>query len=300
MKPLRKYWHSSLSFVGVSILRLVSKRVSLAANQMLGSALGGFVFRLRSKRRRVASINLKLCFPEKSPEQRLEILEHHFLELGKMLFEIDYIWHIGDDQLRGLVKEIDGEEVLLRAQASDRGTVFATAHLGSFEVLGRYLALDAPLYFLYKSSPFACVNRFVDNGRAICQAVRCKTGLSGVRQLLRACESGGNVIILPDQVPPCGRGVRAPFFGHPAYTMTLLGKLAQRAPVVFAVAERLPQGRGYCLRFFEAPGDVYSKDPVVAATAINRVLESFIRRCPHQYWWLYKRFKRTGIEVYRN
>ena len=52
--------------------------------------------------------------------------------------------------------------------------------------------------------------------------------------------------VLPDQVPPLGQGVWAPFFGRPAYTMTLLPRLAQQtgARVFLGVCERLPRGIG--------------------------------------------------------
>ena len=52
--------------------------------------------------------------------------------------------------------------------------------------------------------------------------------LSGVRHMLRALKAGHCVGLLPDQVPPDGQGVWAPFFGRPAYTMTLAAKLAQQ------------------------------------------------------------------------
>ena len=47
----------------------------------------------------------------------------------------------------------------------------------------------------------------------------------------------------------------APFFGVPALTMVLLSRLARStgATVLFAFAERLPRGGGFCLHFLEAP-----------------------------------------------
>ena len=81
--------------------------------------------------------------------------------------------------------------------------------------------------------------------------------------------------MLPDQVPPEGMGVWAPFFGQPAYTMTLAARLAQQSGAALAVlwCERLPSGAGY----------VVHAQPLAAAarrrcrrrwpprTAINRV-----------------------------
>ena len=49
--------------------------------------------------------------------------------------------------------------------------------------------------------------------------------LAGVRQMIRALRQGQTVGLLPDQVPPEGLGVWVPFFGQPAYTMTLAARL---------------------------------------------------------------------------
>jgi KDO2-lipid IV(A) lauroyltransferase len=56
--------------------------------------------------------------------------------------------------------------------------------------------------------------------------------------------------LLPDQVPPDGMGVWAPFYGRPAYTMTLAARLVQQtgAALLLIWAERLPAGRGWVLR----------------------------------------------------
>ncbi|HRE14809.1 MAG TPA: lipid A biosynthesis acyltransferase, partial [Usitatibacteraceae bacterium] len=81
--------------------------------------------------------------------------------------------------------------------------------------------------------------------------------MAGVRMLLRHLRKGGCSVILPDQVPGEGEGEWVPFFGRPAYTMTLTGRLqeATGAALVFCFAERLPEGRGFrlVLRHREAP-----------------------------------------------
>ena len=295
-KRYRKIHRWLLSIIGISILKLISRRISLAANQRLGATLAGLVFRLKPRIRRVIETNLAFCFPEKTDEQRLKIAHRSFCELGKLVFEVDYLWHAGEGRIRSLVKDVEGEEIYQQARA--RGSViFASLHMGCWEMAGLYLALDRTLYFLYKSSPVAYVDRFMREGRAANNSVQCPSNTAGIRQLLRACAGAGNIFILPDQVPPQGRGIKAPFFGHPVYTMSLLGKLAQRAPVVFVTAERLP-GEGYRLCFSEPPPEIYDPDPAVSAAAINTMSERLIRRCPEQYFWPYKRFRRVGADAY--
>jgi KDO2-lipid IV(A) lauroyltransferase len=107
-----------------------------------------------------------------------------------------------------------------------------------------------------------------------------------------AAGKGGTVAMLPDQEPRSGSGHFAPFFGMPAYSMTLLVRLSKRTgtPVVFTYCERLPRGRGYHLHFREAPQEIYSLDIDTAVTAMNRAVEGLIRECPAQYQWSYRRF----------
>ena len=76
------------------------------------------------------------------------------------------------------------------------------------------------------------------------------TDPGGIKALYQALGRGEMVVILPDQQPKArvrGAGVFAPFFGVPALTMVLVGRLARKtgAPVIFSFAERLPGSAGY-------------------------------------------------------
>jgi Kdo2-lipid IVA lauroyltransferase/acyltransferase len=121
--------------------------------------------------------------------------------------------------------------------------------------------------------------------------------LSGVRQMLRALKKGEMVGLLPDQVPPEGQGVWAPFFGQPAYTMTLAARLVQQtgAAALVLCCERLPGAAGFEVHLLDMaePLPVGSDEAaqVQAATIVNRTMEQVIKRWPHQYLWGYHRYK---------
>jgi KDO2-lipid IV(A) lauroyltransferase len=116
---------------------------------------------------------------------------------------------------------------------------------------------------------------------------------------MRALKRGEAIGLLPDQVPPQGMGVWADFFGAPAYTMTLAARLAQQtgAPIVLALCERLPQGRGFQLRLnaLPEPLPLQAADAqalqVAQAEVINRAMQGLILQCPQQYLWGYNRYK---------
>jgi KDO2-lipid IV(A) lauroyltransferase len=122
------------------------------------------------------------------------------------------------------------------------------------------------------------------------------TSMGGVRQLLKALRNGEAVGLLPDHVPGFGEGVWAEFFGRPAYTMTLVGKLqkATGCIAILAFARRLPEGRGYALDLDVLEDDLTG---LVGARRLNAAIEDIVRRCPEQYLWSYNRYKvPAGVE----
>ena len=127
------------------------------------------------------------------------------------------------------------------------------------------------------------------------------TSLAGVRGLIRVLRAGGYTGVLPDQVPPQGQGVWAPFFGRPAYTMTLVARLATQsgARVFLGVCERLPGGRGYVIRLEPFDGTALTDRkaaPEAAASAMNEGIARLITSLPGQFLWGYARFKQPRVE----
>jgi len=119
--------------------------------------------------------------------------------------------------------------------------------------------------------------------------------MAGVRMLLRFLRRGGCTIVLPDQVPGQGDGEWVEFFGRPAYTMTLVGRLqeASGAALVFCFAERLPNGEGFVLHC-DAFGEKLPEDKRESARRVNERVEKLVRQCPKQYLWGYNRYKRPA------
>ncbi len=119
--------------------------------------------------------------------------------------------------------------------------------------------------------------------------------LAGVRMVLKHLRRGGCSIVLPDQVPGLGEGEWVDFFGRPAYTMTLVGRLqeASGAALVFCYAERLPGGRGFALHT-EALAEPLPAERHASARRVNEMVEKLVRSCPEQYLWGYNRYKRPA------
>jgi KDO2-lipid IV(A) lauroyltransferase len=131
------------------------------------------------------------------------------------------------------------------------------------------------------------------------------TTLAGVRQMLRALRQGQTIGLLPDQVPPKGQGVWTPFFGRPAYTMTLAARLVRQtgATPLAIWCERLPGAAGYRVRVQALAEPLPPPPPagadagqeeawtLQATSAVNRSIEAMVLQCPAQYLWGYQRYK---------
>ncbi|MFY9510549.1 MAG: lysophospholipid acyltransferase family protein, partial [Rubrivivax sp.] len=220
-------------------------------------------------------------------------------EAGKLVMELPRLWLRPRDQAINDPVRWEGESLLDELLARGKGLVLLTPHMGSFEVSAQAYAerfgSRQPITVLYRPARQAWLRELEETARARPSLATAPATLAGVRQMLRALKKGETVGLLPDQVPPEGLGVWVPFFGQPAYTMTLAARLVQQtgAAVAVLVTERLPQGRGYVVRALPLPVPLPEAggDDAAAALAINRSMETVIRLAPAQYLWGYHRYK---------
>lgn len=256
----------------------------------LGRALGRVLAPFARERRRVARINLRLCFPELEPAVRRRLLRAHFASLGAAAFEIALSWWAPERRLHGLDR-IEGLEHLHAALGRGRGVILLSAHFTSLEIGGRLLALHAPFHVLYrehKNPAFESVMR-----RARERHFEKAIPREDMRSLLRSLRSNLPVWYAPDQNYGGEHSVYVPFFGVPAATITTTSRIARisGAAVVPFFAHRLPGARGYRLVLYPALTDFPGDEPQADALRINRLIEDEIRKAPEQYLWVHRRFK---------
>ncbi len=211
-------------------------------------------------------------------------------EAGKSIIELPKIWLRPQDEVISRVVRVSGWESVEAAWSAGSGILFLTPHLGCFEITAQYYAAHRPITVLYRPPKQSWLRQLVEQGRGANLRLA-PADVSGVRLLLKALKKREAAGMLPDQVPGFGEGIWVPFFGRPAYTMTLAARLAESgATVLLAYAERLAYGAGYHLHLSTLAAPLAgTREERVAQ--LNRELESLVRECPQQYLWGYNRYK---------
>lgn len=122
-----------------------------------------------------------------------------------------------------------------------------------------------------------------------------------VRILPRSLREGRVIALVSDQGVKGLASAFVPFFGRPAKTPRGAAVFAYRfeVPAIFLAAMRQPSGK-YWLHLRAIPvarnGD---RDVAIDETvaAYTRILETFVRRYPEQYFWLHRRWRRQPPET---
>jgi len=249
-------------------------------------AIAGWITYLASPRyRRRLRENLAAAIPGSGA-----MLGAAIVEAGKAVLEVPAVWFRPATGVAAMMASVEGWDCVEAALERGKGIVFLTPHLGCFEITAQYYALSHPITVLYRPPRKRFLAPLLIAGRERPTLQLASADRSGVRLLLKALQRGEAVGMLPDQAPRIGEGAWADFFGRPAYTMTLAGRLAEAtgAQVMLAFAERLPAGRGFRLHL--APGPMPGAEESFEKR-MNRELEKLIRRHPSQYLWAYDRYK---------
>ncbi|MFZ5523613.1 MAG: lysophospholipid acyltransferase family protein [Pseudomonadota bacterium] len=264
-------------------------RLPLPVLHRFGALLGWMTYLFSGRYAARLRENLHHAGLERSDAGSRELLHANIREAGKGVLELPWVWRRPLEEVVASVKQCHGWEHVEAAHSQGKGVIVLTPHIGCFEVISLYIAARLPMTCMYRPPRWNFLDTLMHQGRERGQMKLVAADFGGVRQLLKSLKRGEFIGVLPDQVPGNGEGEWVPFFGRPAYTMTLIGRLMQSsgAPVVMCYSERMADGAGYVLHFAPIEFDVSSSIP----QQMNRALEAVVRTRPEQYLWSYNRYK---------
>lgn len=268
----------------------------LTVLQILGLFAGWIAWMLPGRYKERAWTNLRQAFPDATRAT----LRSAMLSNGQLMFEMPFWWTRRNETFINSKLSCDNWEQFEVALAKGKGVILLSPHAGCFELLGPVYSSHFPSTVLFRPPRKVWMQDWIVEMRTRRQLKMAPANQKGVRALVKTLMRGNTIGILPDQVPPDGEGVWAPFFGRPAYTMTLVQRLQELsgATIFILAAQRNGIGQGYTLRHKEL-SEPLPKDPEAAATVINQEMEEMIRKMPEQYLWGYNRYKAPKTKAAR-
>lgn len=266
---------------------------SLKNQQRIGSGIGWFFSLFPNYNRNVIRANLATAYPQLSAEELIKLSKKTLIENAKSFTELGAVWEWKTEKQLPMIKKVHGQNLLDKAFEKGNGVLMLSPHFGNWEILGFYLSNQQPLTVLYQPPEIKSIENYLNKVRGRVGSTPVPTDVSGVKSMFKVLKQNKLVAILPDQDPGKSGGIYAPFFKHPARTMTLVSKLARKtkAEVLYIAGERLPNGEGFAVHILPANKEISSNDEQTATAALNKGVERCVAINPSQYLWSYKRYR---------
>lgn len=278
--------------VGAFLLYAILRILPLDA----ASAFGSWLLRLigpKLRGERIARRNLKKTWPEMADDEIDAIMRGVWRNLGRVLGE----WpHLGSWYRAGFNGRIEiiGREHIERIVAAGGPAIVITGHFGNWELAGAMCSyLGMPLKVIFRPAQNALVNRLFVWTRRHFTGGTLPKGKDAAAGALKHLREGGVLGVLIDQ--KLNEGVSVPFLGRDAMTSPVAARLAIRfrCPLVPVRAERI-KGTRYRITFYPPmnlpdTGD-RNQDIETLLLDMNRILESWVRERPDQWFWVHKRW----------
>ena len=264
----------------------------LAVQAAIGRSLGRLLWITAGSRRRIALRNLELTMPELSVARRREIAYENFQWIARSFLERGLLWHASHDRLKRLI-HVEGD--IGFAARTPGAVMWLVPHFVALDVAGvaTQLLQTRLVGSIYQKQSIAAFDQAIRQGRLRFGNGDVFSRHEKALPLIRAIRRGYAFFNLPDMDFGPQEAVFVPFMGVPAATLLAPSKMAKALAMKVqpVVAEILPGGKGYRVRFLEPWTDFPTDDPVADAARMNDWIGSEVRRNPSQYYWVHKRFK---------
>ncbi len=269
-------------------MRLLA-RLPLPVLRALGAGLGRLLYALARRRRHIALVNLRLCYPDWSDARLHDVARRSFVLFSQAFFDRAWLWHAPPAVVRQRLRITGATQDLTREGA----VVMFAPHFYGMDAGGSAVMdqIERPACTIYSTQSNPAVDAWMRAGRLRFGQATLLSRQDGVKPIVRALREGKMLYLLPDMDLGPQESIFVPFFGIPTATVPSLPRFAKLggARVVPVVTRLVPDG--YEVRVHPA-WQSYPSDDVRADTArMNAELQTWIDAMPEQYYWVHKRFK---------
>jgi len=282
----RKVFHPKyfFSWIGLLFMYLISK-LPLRIILIIGKGLGILLFSIAKRRRRIAELNLKLCFPNKTDKAITSLTKETFINIGIGIFEMGIGWWASQKRIRKLKVFFKNKEALVKAEKEKKGLLVLIKHSTHLELDLRILSEELSLGGMYRPQNNLVVNYFMIKARnSMFTGVVSRTE---AKHAIRWIKNGLKFLYAADQ--DYGKDVSEfiPFFNHKAATVKLPAYLAKQD--IKTVLVNIDRDKlEYQVELIEIDDTL---EDIAFLTSINKKYEDVIKKFPEQYLWIHRRFK---------
>lgn len=278
--PLRNWAESAVARAALGLV------ASLPAGPSLRVAIGiaRLFDRVAPRLRRTARENLlRAGYAEPEP-----IVDGVFVSLGRLLHSFAHFPGIDKTNIREWI-DYEGFEHYAEAKRRGKGVLFATGHLGNWELSAfAHALLTEPMQIVVRPLDNVSLDRFVAARRALSgNGVIEKKDFA--RGLLRALRQNEAVGILVDQNALANEGIFVDFFGTPACTSPVFAKIAARSGATVLPGFAVWRDGRFVLKFY--PPLEMTGDEIADTQLVQSAVERAVREFPDQWLWIHRRWK---------
>ncbi len=280
-----RYWGIWLLMLLLAICAILPRKIS----RTIGSGVGDLFYKFNKKRRHIATVNIKLCFPELPEQQRYEMLRAHYRSYGQNFIDMGVIWWLPFRRLQKMTY-IRGINHYMNLVNRGENIILLTPHATGIDYAGIYTSKISPGVSMMKALKNPVLDWFVSKGRSRFGGKMILRDM-GLKPMVRAIKRKIVCYYIPDEDFGPELSVFAPFFDVPSATLPVLGRMAKmtNAKVVPVMTKYIPAG--YEINFLKPLENFPTGDEKEDAVKMNQALEELVRLAPEQYMWTLKWFK---------
>lgn len=287
----RHYLHPRwwLTWVGIAVMWLVAQ-LPLRCQWWLGARLGDLVHKVAGRRRHITRVNIDLCFPDMSDQQREALVQKTFRANGIGALELGLAW-FRDPTSFIPITQVHGLEHVDAALAKGKGILLLGAHYSTLDLGGSLVTQFIEADVMQRDHNNPLMNAVMTRARERRYGMALDS--KNLRGLLKQLRNNRIIWYATDQDYGRKGIVFAPFFGVPTGSITATSRIAERsgcAVVPFSHFRREHE-LGYDIYFHPPLENFPSGDDLADATLVNQTIEHQIRQHPDQYLWMHRRFK---------
>jgi len=263
--------------------------------QRAGYFLGLFIQYFLPGRRKIVMDNLKYAFPEKKEQEKLQVAQKVWGNIGITAGEFVKIEQLNYDNLFRYVR-ISGEEYLKESLTLGKGCILFSAHFCNWEIVHAALSLKGyPLLAIARPLENPLVDHLVNQVRKS-SGTKIIFAEDSIGQALNWLRANRLLYVLLDQRITEGN-LYIDFFNRPAATSPIVALLARRAGAGVIPIYSLRKEDGKIEIHIEKPLKLRTSDKIREEFLLNtflfsKIIESWIRKYPHYWFWVHNRWKK--------